>query len=60
VAVRCKSCGRLIADDNFFSECWRCAFGMRHRLAPYVWFALVAAVLAVLIYNFSVPPALDV
>jgi hypothetical protein len=35
-----------MAEDNFESECWPCALGNIHPLAPFVWFGLFAALLA--------------
>ena len=52
VNARCKSCGRPMAEDNFYSECWRCSLSNTHRRAPLVWFALFAAALAFALWLF--------
>jgi hypothetical protein len=48
--ARCKSCGRLMAEDNYFSECWRCSLGTTHPLAPFGWLALFVVVLALALW----------
>jgi len=34
-----------MAEDNFYSECWRCSISSVHPLAPFAWFGGFAAVL---------------
>ena len=50
VEERCKSCGRRMAADNFFSECWRCSFANVLPVAPFAWFGLFATLLALTLW----------
>jgi hypothetical protein len=36
-----------MAEDNFYSEYWRCSLGNTRPLAPLVWFLGFAALFAV-------------
>jgi hypothetical protein len=47
---RCRSCGRPMVEDNFFSQCWRCSIADVHPLAPFVWFGLFAVVLFLILW----------
>jgi hypothetical protein len=39
-----------MAEDNYFSECWRCCLGTTHPLMPFVWFMLFVAVPALALW----------
>ena len=41
-----------MAEDNYFSECWRRSLGNTRPLAPIVWFGLFAAELALALWLF--------